>query len=47
MTNLILMALELVREFNKLKKKFTDICDDDMNEWTESSGFTWVSEVRL
>jgi HSP20 family molecular chaperone IbpA len=32
-----LMALELVREFNKLKKKFYGICDDDMNEWTESS----------
>ena len=32
-----LMALELVREFNKLKKKFYDICDEDMNEWTESS----------
>ena len=32
-----LMALELVREFNKLKKKLYDICDEDMNEWTESS----------
>ena len=32
-----LMALELVREFNILKKKFYGICDDDMNEWTESS----------
>ena len=32
-----LMALELVREFNKLKKKFYDIRNDDMNEWGESS----------
>ena len=32
-----LMALELVREFNKLTKKFYGIFDDDLIEWGESS----------
>ena len=41
-----LMALELVREFNKLKKKFYDIRNDDMNEWTESEIYMSIrSEV--
>jgi hypothetical protein len=32
-----LMALDLVREFDNLTKKFYDIFDDDLNEWAESS----------
>jgi HSP20 family molecular chaperone IbpA len=32
-----LMALEIVREFDNLTKKFYGIFDDDLNEWEESS----------
>ena len=32
-----MMGLELVREFDNLTKKFYNIFDDDLNEWSESS----------
>ena len=32
-----LMALEIVREFDNLTKKFYGIFDDDLNEWGEST----------
>jgi HSP20 family molecular chaperone IbpA len=32
-----LMALEIVREFDNLTKKFYGIFDDDLNKWAESS----------
>ena len=34
---LILMGLELVREFDNLAKKLYSVSDDDLNEWTRSS----------
>ncbi|MGB7632819.1 MAG: hypothetical protein WBL68_03785 [Nitrososphaeraceae archaeon] len=40
-----LMALEIVREFDNLTKKFYGIFDD-LNEWASPQRFTWVSEVR-
>jgi hypothetical protein len=41
-----LMALEIVREFDNLTKKFYGIFDDDLNEWAKSEIYWGIrSEV--
>jgi len=40
-----LMGLEIVREFDHLRKKFCSIFDDDLNEWEKSSDVSIRSEA--